>query len=169
MAKTLTTKAFLKIALAVETEARDHLRDCIAFDRIPAEEHASCYHGSIYSILEEMQKSADNCAKRVLTRDEALRVNAILTAAGAFEVKKTIAFETFPKLENGNNDDGAAIVVNGERVGQIVREVQWTRLAGMSERYTSKITGYRLELWKLETESTYASLSEARDAARKAL
>ena len=71
-------------------------------------------------------------------------------------------FAKFPKLTNGNECDGSDVTRGTERVGTIYREIEWTRNAGMSERYTAKITGYRAERFADETEKTFATLAEAR-------
>ncbi len=84
MAKALTIRAILKIAHTVEVEAQKFLTDCIKKDRIPAEEHESCYWGGLETILESLSHPHDHetYAPRVLTRDEVTRIRAVLTAAG---------------------------------------------------------------------------------------
>lgn len=80
-----------------------------------------------------------------------------------------IRFGRFPKLDNGNDCDGAPIenIDGTQRLGMIYREIEWTRNAGMSERYTAKVLGYRLALFAIEEELTFKTLKEVRDAARK--
>lgn len=84
----------------------------------------------------------------------------------------TLTFAKFPKLTNGNDDDGAEIMMGDKRVGYIAREVDWTRALGSIEpRYTAKVTGYRVCLFfgASAEEPVLATLAQARAFARTTL
>lgn len=77
----------------------------------------------------------------------------------------------FPRLENGNDCEGKPVFRDGKEVARIYREVEWTKNAGMSERYTGRVTGYRVEAWADESDDYMGhpaeTLAEAHAIARK--
>lgn len=77
-----------------------------------------------------------------------------------------LRFGKFPRLVSGENDAGKPIEVDGKVVGYIVREVAWRDVGTVRARYAGTVTGYRVELWSTETETTYPTLGAAQDAVR---
>ncbi len=81
--------------------------------------------------------------------------------------KPTIVFSPFPKLRSGDDDPGSSIVVNGEREGVIVRNIDWRDVGSVSVSYRATIFGYTVQIFSSDPEPSFKTLAGARDYVRK--
>jgi ribosomal protein L25 (general stress protein Ctc) len=87
--------------------------------------------------------------------------------ASARRERATITFGKLPRLVYGEECNGADIVLRGESVGRIFREVNWVAASATSRKLEAKITGYTVMVFRsTKAEKTFETLADARAYAR---
>lgn len=73
-----------------------------------------------------------------------------------------LTFEKFAPMRGGYECDGALVLKDGVRVGQIQRKVEFVDVGTVTARYRNKVVGYVSSVWSTEQEIVCRTLAEAR-------